>query len=293
MKMATKQETKKVYIMTDLEGPSGVNGRSAGIGNKIINEETACCLLTEEVNAVVEGLVSAGAKEIIVLDGHGGSNSIQIENLHPEAELKIYGGGVNPITCIDASYDAALHIGAHSMMGVKDGFMNHTFNSHAVSNMWLNDKPVGEIAIFALLCSYFEVPTILVSGDRATCREAKKFLGKVEIVETKIGLSRYSVINKNPIKVREKLRQTAKQALENRNSFPIKNIKLPYRLKVELMCPNQADTYEKRGAKRLDHQTILIESKDFMDLWAQRVGWAPGVHNAHFNTQKEKSRRIK
>ncbi|MDO9464939.1 MAG: M55 family metallopeptidase [bacterium] len=283
--MAARQKTKKVYVMTDLEGPSGVNGRCAdtGIGNKIINEETACRLLTEEVNAVVEGLSNAGAKEIIVIDGHGGSNSIHIENLHPKAELKIYGGGVTPITCVDASYDAALHIGAHSMIGVKDGFMNHTFNSHSCSNMWLNDMPVGEIAIFALLCSYFGVPTILVSGDRAACREAKEFLGKVETVETKIGLSRYSVINKNPVKVREELRQTAKQALENRNSFPIKNIKHPYRLKIELMCPNQADAYEKKGAKRLDHQTVLIESKDFMDLWAQRVGWAPGIHNARFN----------
>ena len=281
--MSNRQKAKKIYIMTDLEGPSGVNGRSDGIGNKIINEEAACRLLTKEVNAVVEGLIDAGAKEIIVVDGHGGSNSIQIENLHPEAELKIYGGGVNPITCIDASYDAALHIGAHSMIGVKDGFMNHTFNSHAVSNMWLNDKPVGEIAIFALLCSYFSVPTILVSGDRAACREAKEFLGKVETVETKIGLSRYSVINKNPIKVREELRQRVKQALKNRNLFPIKNIKPSYRLKIELMCSNQADVYEKSGAKRLDHQTVLIESKDFMDLWAQRVGWAPGVHNPRFN----------
>ena len=279
----------KVYMMTDLEGVSGVNGRSNGIGNKIINEENACRLLTEEVNAAVKGLVDAGAKKIIVLDGHGGSNSIQIENLHPKADLKQSGGGITPITSVDTSYDAALHIGAHSMIGVKDGFMNHTFNSHAVANMWLNDIPVGEIAIFALLAAYFNVPTIFVSGDRAACREANEFLGKVEIVETKIGLSRYSVINKNPLKVREELRGTAKRALQNRKNFSPMKITPPYSLKIQLMCPNQADSCEINGAKRLDHQTVLIKSNDFMDLWAQRQGWAPGIYNSRFNIQTTNS----
>lgn len=275
----------KVYIMTDLEGVSGVNGRrdDAGIGNKIINEIVACNLLTAEVNAVVEGLVEGGAKEIVVADGHGGSNSIQIENLHPKANLKIYGADMAPITCVDASYNAALQIGTHSMIGVKDGFMNHTFNSHAVANMWLNGLPVGEIAIGALICAYFGIPTILVSGDRAACREAKEFLGNVETVETKIGLGRYSVINKNPLKVREELKETSKSALQNIKKFSPKKINPPYSLKIQFMCPNQADNYEMRGAKRLDHQTVLIESDDFIDLWAQRQGWAPGVHNRRFN----------
>ena len=34
--------------------------------------------------------------------------------------------------------------------------------------------------------------------------------------------------------------------------------------------------------KRLDHQTVLLESEDFVDLWAQRNGWGPGVHRARF-----------
>lgn len=267
----------KVWIMTDLEGVSGVNGRSNGIGNKIINEDVAGRLLTEEVNATVEGLIDGGATEIVVLDGHGGSNSILIEKLHPAATLDQYGGGMTPTIAVNAGYDAALHLGAHAMIGVRDGFMNHTFNSHAVANMWLNDMPVGEIAIFALYCACYGVPTILVAGDRAACREARSFLGSVETVETKIGLSRYTVINENPVKVRCALREKAKAALQNRTRYPARMIKPPYALKIQLMCPNQADDGEMRGAKRLDHQTVLYESNDFLDLWAQRNGWAPGV----------------
>ncbi len=268
--------------MTDLEGVSGVNGRSDGIGNKIINNDASCRLLTEEVNAVVEGLVEAGAKEVRVVDGHGGSNSISPEHLHPKAMLQMMGGGIAPVTHIDAGFAVALHLGTHPMIGVADGFLNHTFNSHAVANMWLNDVPVGEIAIEALVSAYFGVPTVLVSGDQAACREAREFLGRVETVEAKVGLSRYSVVNRSPVRVREELREAARNAALNRKSYPVKMIPPPYAMKIQLMCPNQADNYEMRGMKRLDHQTVLIESGDFVDLWAQRNGWGPGVHRTRF-----------
>ncbi len=280
----------KVYIITDLEGISGVNGCKADeVGNKIINTETACRLLTEEVNAVVEGLVEAGAKEIHVWDGHGGSNSILIEYLHPSADLFTSGGDLAPVTYINSSYDAALQIGSHAMIGTRDGVMHHTFNSHAVVNMWLNGEPVGEIGIIGLQCAYFGVPTILVSGDIAACREAKDFFDEVETVETKAGISRYSVLNYNPVKVRRNLKEGAKKALLAKSGFPVKGLNGPYELKVQLMCPNMADNYERAGAERLDHSTILLKSDDFLDVWAQRNGWGAGIHNKKFKIQRKAS----
>lgn len=273
----------KVFIITDLEGVSGVNGRSDGIGNKIINQDTACRLLTEEINAVVEGLVDAGADEIHVWDGHGGSNSVQIENLHPAADLFVSGGDLAPVTHINSSYDAALQIGTHASMGTTAGVMHHTFNSHAVINMWLNDKLIGEIGIVGLQCAYFGVPTILVSGDSAACREAEDFFEEVEVVETKTGISRYTVRNYNPVRIRQELKERAKKALLAKSIFPIKSFDRYYELKVQLMCPNMADNYEKAGAERLDQSTIILKSNDFLDVWAQRNGWAPGVHNKKFN----------
>jgi len=273
----------KAYIMTDLEGVSGVNGRSDGIGNIIINNEEACRLLTEEVNAVIDGLVDSGVLEIIVVDGHGGSNSLQAKNLHSQAKLETIGGGFCPVNYyLDSSYDAYLQVGAHAMMGTAAGFMHHTFSSHAIANMWLNDTPVGEIAIGSLCAAYFGVPMIMVSGDRAACQEAIDFSGRIETVETKVASSRYSVVNRNPLEVRKNLRESAARAFANRNSFPVKKLASPYRLKIQLMCPNQADDYEKRGAVRIDHQTVILHSDDFIDLLAQRVGWAPGVHNQRF-----------
>jgi D-amino peptidase len=279
----------KVFIMTDLEGPSGVNGRSDSIGNKIVNETIACELLLEEVNAVVEGLVRGGATEIIVWDGHGGSNSIDITKLHVAASLGTIGADMAPVNFLDASYDAAIQIGAHAVEGIGKGYLNHSYNSHAIANMHLNGVRIGEIGITTLMASYFNVPTILVAGDTAACQEAKEFIGEHNLitVETKKSISRYTVININPVKVREELSAKAQEAIEQVAKMTPKKLNAPYEFKIQFMCPNMADSYEMQGAERTDHQTIILRSNDFIDVWAQWRGWGAGVHNKKFGISPE------
>ena len=282
----------KIHIVTDLEGPSGTNGRSDGIGNKTINIPIACQVLTEEVNACVEGLLAAGAERIIVWDGHGGSNSIDITKLHPAAELGTIGGELYPVTFLDASYDATIQLGAHALQGVADGYMNHTYSSHSVANMWLNGEPIGEIGINIWKAAYFRVPTILVSGDDAACREAHACLPDgVATVSTKHGIARYTVINRNPAAVHAELRTTAERALRNLADYKPKTLPDAFELTIQLMCPNLADIWEKRGAERLDHMTIRIRGTDFIDVWSQYSGWAPGVHNRKFSVTPDRNRR--
>ena len=284
-KIRLKETLMKVHIMTDLEGPSGVNGRSDGIGNRIINPEIASKLLTEEVNACCEGLIEGGADEIVVWDGHGGSNSIDITRLHPAASLGTLGGDLAPV-CHYQGCAAAVQIGAHAMQGVSDGYLNHSFNSHGTSEIRLNGEPVGEIGIGILLAAFFGIPSILVSGDAAACREASAFAGPgLRTVTTKHGLSRYTVVNRPPEEVRRELRAAACQALKNLKNIPVKKIDPPYEMVYRLMCPNQADAFEKAGAERLDPQTVVLRSDNIVDLWAQRNGWAPGVHNRKFAIQ--------
>ncbi len=282
----------KVYIMTDLEGPSGVNGRADSIGNKIINEATAGRLLTEEVNACVEGLVRAGADEIVVWDGHGGSNSIDITMLHPAASLATIGAPILRTNFLDASYDAAVQLGAHAFQGENSAYLNHTFSSHGIAGMRLNGKRIGEIGMQVLHAAYFRVPTILVSGDRAACAEALDFLGKkVETVSTKDAVSRYTVINRNPLSVRKELTETAEKALKNRRDIPVPEMSASFELEYRFMCPNSADEFEKRGAERVDCQTVILRSNDFMDLYAQMHGWAPGLHNRKYGITRDHNKK--
>ena len=272
----------KIMIMTDLEGPSGINGRSDGIGNKTVNTPIACQVLMDEVNACVRGLLKGGADEIIVWDGHGGSNSMDITKLQYPAQLGTIGGDLAPCVYTDASFDAAIEIGFHAMEGVSDGYMNHSYDSHHVCNMWINGEKIGEIGINAYEAAYFGVPMILVTGDQAACREAKAFLPDVMTVCTKHSQSRYTTINRNPIDVQKDIEAATEKALKNLKKFKIKKIPAKLEYKIEFMCPNNVIAYEKRGWERIDHQTVVTRGTDFVDVYSQYVGWAAGVHNKRF-----------
>ena len=89
--------------------------------------------------------------------------------------------------------DACLLIGMHARNGVPDGVLSHTISSVRYRNLWFNGDLVGEVGVNAALNGHYGVPIALVTGDAATCREAKELLGKeLPTVAVKTGLTRYS-----------------------------------------------------------------------------------------------------
>ena len=276
----------KIFVMTDLEGPSGVVGRPRGdgaLGHQILNYDVAGEMLTEEVNACAEGLENAGVDEVVAIDGHGGGNAFKLGKLRKNVFPGSLGGVMYPRTFgMSPEFDGAIQIGAHAMTG-RNGFLNHTFSSGALNDMYLNDNLIGEVGIEILLAAYFGVPTILVSGDVCACKEALDFLGfEVPVVVTKDTPYRYMVINRPPQRVRDELRQKAYEAVQNIGKIPVKVMKPPFELKVRWMSVNSADECERRGAERLDDQTVRFVSDDFLDVWAQQQGWGAGVHQRRF-----------
>jgi len=276
----------KVVILTDLEGPAGVNGRSDGIGNTMLNKPTADQALVNEVNAVCEGLVAAGADEIVVVDGHGGSNSIDIFKLHSKARLYQIGDW-SPMVYLDGTFDALVQLGAHSMQSA-GGYMCHTFNSHSVAGMKFNGEPIGEIGMGSYIAAYFGVPTIMVSGDDVACHEARALLGDdLEVVPTKASINRYTTVNYPVEEVYSNLRASAEKALRNVNNCPVLEMPESNELIVRFMCPNHLNGPIRLGIEQLDEVTVRYTSDDFIELWAQRNGWAPGVHQKRFNVTPE------
>lgn len=271
----------KIYLTTDIEGVAGVLGRANGVGNCIANLDIAKDLLLEEINATVEGLVRGGADDILVLDRHAGGNNIDIRKLHPAARLS--GISCCRVTLLDSSFDAMVRIGCHAMQGNEQGHLNHTMSSGEIANIWLNGSLIGETGMLILQGAYFKVPTILISGDSEACLEGLEFIGgEIETVVTKESVARYSAIDRNPAKVRENLSRKAEKAVKNIASYPLKQLSGPFELKVQYMGPNFALRMEMIGAERLNADTVVFRSNDYIDLYAQFGGWAPGVHNRKF-----------
>ena len=177
----------KVYVMTDLEGVAGVLNSADYATPTSKYYEFARELTTKEVNAAIEGLIEAGADEILVVDGHG-HGAINPLLLDPAARL-LAGRPLNyPFGC-DDSFDAIVIIGQHSKSNTDGGHLCHT-GSFEVEELTINGISIGELGCNMLFAAYFCVPTVMVSGDKATCDEALALVLDIEIAPVKEGIKR-------------------------------------------------------------------------------------------------------
>src|SRR5205823_10692957 len=164
-------QTKKVFMITDMEGVDGIfNAELQCIPFQSPRFEESRKLLTGEVNVAVDALFDGGASEVVVWDGHDSSRTLSSLDINPKARL-LTGTPVSPTLELDPSYAAVIFIGQHAMAGAEKGVLSHSYSSEGIQNMWVNDKPVGEIGGRVMLAGAFGVPVIMLSGDTAACKE--------------------------------------------------------------------------------------------------------------------------
>ena len=230
----------KIYINTDLEGISGVYKFAQSREKDTPLNIQACEYFMEDLAAVIQGLRDAGATEIVVLDGHG-SQAVIPHMMHPGATY-ITGKprpGAGNLTDLDETFDGMVMVGFHAMMGTPDGVLNHTQSSRSENRYWYNGRESGELAQNALIAGHFGVPLIMVTGDEATCREAKEFFGvDIVTVAVKRGLSREAA-ELYPFELtRKALYEGAKKAIANIALAKPYRIDLPINAKKEYLDLN-------------------------------------------------------
>lgn len=180
----------RIYIVTDLEGASGVYrfAQTREPGHPL--GEKAKEYLMGDIAAVVRGLRASGVTDIVVLDGHG-SQAFVAHLMEPGAKYITGKPRPGPLTDLDASFAGLIQLGAHAMMGTPDGVLCHTQSSRSENRYWYNGVESGELAQCAAIAGHFGIPTIMVTGDEATCREARKFFGSGCVtVAVKRGIAR-------------------------------------------------------------------------------------------------------
>ena len=230
------QAQVKIYVVTDLEGVSGVfsfaQTREKGSPLNI----KACEYFMADLAAVVKGLRDGGATEIIVLDGHG--NQAVIPDLMAPGAKYITGTPRpgNGLWGLDKSFAGLVQFGSHAMMGTADGVLNHTQSSKTENRYWYNGVESGELAQCAIIAGYFGVPTILVTGDVATCREATKFFGPDCVtVPVKEGVSRESAMLYPFEEAHKALYEGAKKSIASISKCKPYIIDTPIKAKIEYL----------------------------------------------------------
>jgi D-amino peptidase len=227
----------KIYVNTDLEGISGVyqfaQTREKGTPLNI----QACEYFMGDVAAVVQGLRDGGATEVVVLDGHG--NQAVIPHLMVKGAKYITGRprpGAGNLTDLDSSFAGMVMLGFHAMMGTPDGILNHTQSSRSENRYWYNGVESGELVQNAVIAGYYDVPAIMVTGDEATCREARRFFGdNIVTVAVKKGVGREAAVLYPFEETRKALYEGAKKAIAAISSCKPYKLKTPIHIREEYL----------------------------------------------------------
>ncbi|MBI4875634.1 MAG: M55 family metallopeptidase [Acidobacteria bacterium] len=224
----------RIFIVTDMEGVGGVHNwdEQVLVGQRRFDESRR--LLTGEVNAAVEGAMAAGASEVVIWDGHGGSRSLSIEDIRPPAQLvqgqrtpaDFYLGGKR--------YDGLMFVGQHAKAGTKNGLMAHS-QSLGVKDITINGKSVGEMGQAAAIAGYFKTPVLLLTGDQAACDEMLELQPKAETVAVKQFIGRGSALSLPHSEAKDRIRAAARRAVTRIREFKPWIIEGPVEMKFEYL----------------------------------------------------------
>jgi D-amino peptidase len=266
----------RVHVISDIEGVAGiVKWAQAGGENSTLYHE-ARRLYTEEINAAVRGAKAAGAKEIVVMDCHGAGgdytfNSLLPDLLDPDCEFVVQSEWTEYTEFLEQGCDAALFVGMHAMAGTPDGVLSHTVSAQAWQELRFNGTLVGETGINAALCGQWGCPVVLVTGDRAVCREATALLGDgLSTVEVKVGLGRYSARSVTAVRARELIEDGAKRALNDLSAVKPYDPGRPCEIQVDFTTPDRLNEYRnRRGVEVRSPLTIVSRADDWWTAWSQ------------------------
>jgi len=265
----------RVHVISDIEGVAGIVkwGQTGGEDSHLYHEGRR--LYTEEINAAVRGAKAAGATEIVVMDCHGAGgdytfNSLLPDLLDPDCEFVVQNEWTEYTEFLEQGCDAALFVGMHAMAGTPDGVLAHTVSGQAWQSLRFNGTAVGETGINAALCGQWGCPVLLVTGDRAVCREARELLGDALVTaEVKQGLGRFSARNLPAVRARELIEDAAKRALADLKAVQPYDPGRPCEIEIDFTSPDRLQEYANRkGVDVTGSRSITIRGDDWWSAWS-------------------------
>jgi len=238
----------KILIACDMEGISGVTTWDH-VDPSHSEYQRFRRIMTADVNAAIAGAYTGGASEVIVTDGHWNGTNIVIEDLDKRVKLNT-GLGTSKYSMmegIDGTVNGVIFLGYHARASSQQGVLDHTWSTK-ISNVWLNEKLVGEYGLNAALAGSYGVPVIMISGDQTACGQAEELIGKLEKAVVKIATGRYSATCLPPAIAQELIRTTASSAVQRLKKGDAPKpyaVLTPVNVTIEFIASDMADRAER------------------------------------------------
>jgi D-amino peptidase len=254
---------KRIFLITDAEGVAGVCRQD----QTEPKDPEMRQLLTGEINAAVQGFMEGGANEVIVWDGHDGSQTLSALTIEPRAKLVT--GVLGSTMLLERKFSAIAFVGQHARANSPHGVMAHSYSSLGIQNMLVNGKPVGEIETRAALAGAFDIPVIFLSGDQAAAEQLHVIVPDAETAIVKEGLANYACISLSAESARKLIRERATAAMSKLGTIRPYRIDGPVTIQIEHTSRSALgpEVESRPGVEVVDARTVRFRGKDFLEAW--------------------------
>lgn len=257
------QPRRTIFMITDAEGVAGVCRQDQTDPKNTEMRQ----LLTGEINAAVRGFYDGGADEVIVWDGHDGSQTLSALTIEKRARLII--GGLPSTMLLERGFAGIAFLGQHARASRKGGIMAHSYSSLGIQTMKMNGKPVGEIETRAALAGAFNTPVLYLTGDQAAADDLKAIVPEAEMAVVKEGFSNYACLSLSAEAARDLIYKGALASMKKIGKVKPYRLEGPVTIEVEFTTRNALgpDAGLAAGAEVLDPRTVRYTGKDFLEAW--------------------------
>lgn len=257
---------KKFFVSSDIEGTSGIvcwdetdfgKQRYDYFSRQMSRESAAAC----------EGLIDAGADDVLVRDAHDSARNIHPDMLPMKARLmrNWESHPYSMMSGLDESFDGVVFTGYHSAVGWDTNPLSHTMNTH-VTSILLNGEICSELMINALTASMLKVPVVGVTGDKGLCDWIRTVLPGVAVVPTIEGRGS-ATVSIHPDLAVERIREAMREAASgdfSGNVFP-----MPDRFEVTVRWREHYKAYGAAfypGCKQTGPYEAVYTGANWMDV---------------------------
>jgi D-amino peptidase len=256
-------QEKRIFMITDAEGVAGVCRQD----QTDPKDPEMRALLTGEINAAVQGFIDGGATEVVVWDGHDGSQTLSVSTIDSRAKLIM--GGLSSTMLMERKFAAVAFVGQHGRANSPGGVMAHSYSSLGIQNMLMNGKPVGEIETRTALAGWFKTPVIFLSGDQVAAEQLHAIVPGAEVAVVKEGLSNYACISLSADAARRLIRERAAASMSKLSQIPPYRIEGPVTIQIEYTSRSALgqDAGLRPSSEIIDARTIRFRAENFLKAW--------------------------
>ena len=254
----------RVLVYHDMEGLSGQDDwRTFDFGHPSFYQNGRR-LLTDDVNAVIDGLFAGGADIVHVVDAHGSGNpepDIILDELDSRAEMIFRDTPFRPYVDLteEGAYDAVAVVGMHAKTGA-GGFASHTYTLGM--DIIMNDMSITETELIGYSWGRVSVPVIFASGDDKL-KANLETMPWLEYVEVKQATSASTAELRPAQEVHAEMRAAAQRALENRDQARTMKLSIPIRATLRAVPPASLSRLD--GVPGIDYEDgrVSFEAVNF------------------------------